>query len=183
MLKRLYIKNFAIVDEVELTFNKGLLVITGETGAGKSILVGALGLLCGDRSQTDHIRTGSKKAILEAEFIIDHNRQIKNILSNQSIENFNDILIIRREINLNGANRAFINDTPVTIAQLTEISELLLDLHGQHQHQRLLHPENHLLYLDAFGKINPILEKYNQSYHMYLELKNELDTLYNQKKS
>jgi DNA repair protein RecN (Recombination protein N) len=183
MLKRLYLNNFAIVDELELEFESGFQVITGETGAGKSILVGALGLLCGDRAQTEFIRSGNQKAIIEAEFTIKNNQPIERLLSNYAIEYFKEQIIVRREININGTSRAFINDTPININGLANISELLIDLHGQHQHQRLLHPENHLHYLDAFGKIRPIYNKYNQTYQIYQKLKSELDTLHNQRKS
>jgi DNA repair protein RecN (Recombination protein N) len=185
MLKRLYIKNFAIVDNLDLIFDEGFQVITGETGAGKSILVGALGLLCGDRAQTEFIRSGNEKAIIEAEFTI-HPRyagQVDSILSGSLIETIKDLVIIRREIHLNGTSRAFINDTPVNINSLKNISELLIDLHGQHQHQRLLHPENHIIYLDAYGKIQPIFDKYSQTYQSYCDQKNKLDFLYAQKKS
>ncbi len=147
MLKRLYIKDFTIVDELEVEFALGFQVLTGETGAGKSILVGALGLLCGERGQTDLVRAGAKKAILEAEFRLPHVEKKQLLLSKFEVDTFDDMLIIRREISEKGISRAFINDSPVNINTLTAVTGFLIDLHGQHQHQRLIHPENHMEYL------------------------------------
>ena len=177
MLKKLYIKDFAIVDHLEIEFESGFQVLTGETGAGKSILVGALRLLCGERGQSDLVRSGSDKAILEAEFKFPIDSKKRSILEELAVELISDIIIIRREINTKGVSRAFINDTPVSMNALGTITELLIDLHGQHQHQRLIHPENHISYLDAFGKIRPILEKYKSAYKEYHSQKNLLESL------
>jgi len=177
MLKKLYIKDFAIVDHLEIEFESGFQVLTGETGAGKSILVGALRLLCGERGQSDLVRSGSDKAILEAEFKFPIDNKKRSMLEELAVELISDIIIIRREINTKGVSRAFINDTPVNMNALGTITELLIDLHGQHQHQRLIHPENHISYLDAFGKIRPILEKYKSAYKEYHSQKNLLESL------
>lgn len=171
MLKRLYIKDFTIVDELEVEFSSGFQVLTGETGAGKSILVGALGLLCGERGQTDLVRAGAKKAILEAEFQLPHAEKKQLLLSKFEVDTFDDILIIRREISEKGISRAFINDSPVNINTLTAVTGFLIDLHGQHQHQRLIHPENHMVYLDAFGNILPLRDEYKIAHQNYSEQK------------
>jgi DNA repair protein RecN (Recombination protein N) len=177
MLEKLYIKNFAIVDELIISFSPGFQVITGETGAGKSILVGAIALICGDRGTSDYIRSNMKQAIIEGLFKIKNNHHVKYLLDSWNIPYTNDELILRRELNVKGNNRAFINETSVSIANLTELSGYLIDLHGQHQHQRLLYPENHINYLDAYGNLTPMLETYREIYHTFMGKTKELDTL------
>ena len=181
MLKKLYVKDFAIVDHLEIEFDYGFQVLTGETGAGKSILVGALGLLCGDRGQSDLVRSGADKAILEAEFKLSIENKIIALLDKLAIDSIGDIIIVRREINVKGVSRAFINDTPVNINVLSALTELLIDLHGQHQHQRLIHPENHINYLDDYGKVQPLLHKYKSRYKEYHNQKSQLQILINER--
>jgi DNA repair protein RecN (Recombination protein N) len=183
MLKKLYIKDFAIVDHLEIEFDSGFQVVTGETGAGKSILVGALGLLCGDRGQSDLVRSGANKAILEAEFKFPLNRKKITILEELAIDSLGEIIIVRREINNKGVSRAFINDSPVNIQVLSSLTEVLIDLHGQHQHQRLIHPENHIHYLDAYGQLQPMLEEYQSRYKDYHHQKKLLESLVEERKS
>jgi len=183
MLKKIYIKDFAIVDQLEIEFDAGFQVLTGETGAGKSILVGALGLLCGERGQSDLVRSGADKAILEAEFKFPIDGKTSNVLNKLDVDINDDIIIIRREINAKGVSRAFINDTPVNINSLSVLTEILIDLHGQHQHQRLIHPENHITYLDAFGKIQPIVENYKSLYKKYFNQKTLLQGLIDKRKT
>jgi len=182
MLKRLYIKNFAIVEELQVEFESGFQVITGETGAGKSIMVGALGLLCGERGQSELVRSGATKAILEAEFTTD-TKKIEKILEENSITAENDTIILRREISQNGTSRGFINDSPANITTLNRVSDYLVDLHGQHQHQRLLKIESHISYLDEFGGLQPELEIYFQMYSTYNNKKQELENLITQHSS
>jgi DNA repair protein RecN (Recombination protein N) len=183
MLKKLFIKDFAIVDQLEVEFDSGFQVLTGETGAGKSILVGALGLLCGERGQSDLVRSGKDKAILEAEFRVPIDSKIKNVFAELAVDMIDGIIIIRREINAKGVSRAFINDTPVNINSLSILTEILIDLHGQHQHQRLIHPENHINYLDAFGKIQSSVSKYKAIYKQYQDQKNLLKGLIEKRKT
>jgi len=183
MLSRLYIKDFAIVDELEIQFETGFQVITGETGAGKSILVGALGLLCGERGNTDMVRSGSTKAVLEAEFRTEPSVELKDKLSRLNISDMETMVLIRREISNKGVSRAFVNDTPVNLTDLAAISSILIDLHGQHQHQRLIHPEYHIYYLDAFSRNKPLLEKYQQVYKNYFSAREELNDLITLRKS
>jgi DNA repair protein RecN (Recombination protein N) len=169
MIKRLYIKDFAIVEELDIEFSSGFIVITGETGAGKSILVGALGLLCGDRGQSDLVRAGASKAILEAEFYFQPDGKIEHLLDTHQLEIIDTRIIIRREINEKGLSRGFINDTPVNMTVLQNITSVLIDLHGQHQHQRLIHPENHLNYLDSFGSLKSRVEAFQNANRGYQE--------------
>ena len=175
MLKRLYIKDFAIVENLEIEFNSGFQVITGETGAGKSVIVGAIGLLCGERGQSDLVRSGAQKAILEAEFQLPPEKAELAVLNKLDIDTFGDnIIIIRREVNPKGVSRAFINDTPVNVTTLNMLTTELIDLHGQHQHQRLIHPENHIYYLDAFAKNTGLVQKHRESFRKYIRIKGEL---------
>lgn len=183
MLVRLYIKDYAIVDELEVRFEDGLLVITGETGAGKSIIIGALALLCGERGHSDLVRSGSTKAILEAEFKVEKKDELDKQLGKLNIDRLNGLILLRREINQSGVSRAFINDSPVNVAHLGNLSTLLIDLHGQHQHQRLIHPENHIFYLDAFGKLEPLQLDYSLAFEHYNMITQELDSLMEQRKS
>ncbi len=167
MLQRLYIKDFAIVDELEIIFDSGFQVITGETGAGKSILVGAIGFLCGERGNTEIIRDGARKAIMEGEFVFEKSNIPDKIFTSLEIDASENLIILRREINDRGISRAFVNDSPVKISALATISDYLIDLHGQHQHQSLLRPETHIEYLDAFGQLAPVLLKYKQALTKY----------------
>jgi DNA repair protein RecN (Recombination protein N) len=183
MLKKLYIKDFAIVDQLEIEFDAGFQVLTGETGAGKSILVGALGLLCGERGQSDLVRSGADKAILEAEFSVLIDEEKKALFDKLAVDVIENMIIVRREINAKGISRAFINDTPVNINSLSVLTELLIDLHGQHQHQRLIHPENHISYLDAYGKIQSTVEDFQSKYKKYHNQKNLLENLIEKRKS
>lgn len=189
MLKRLYIKDFAIVENLEIEFNSGFQVITGETGAGKSIIVGAIGLLCGERGQSDLVRSGAPKAILEAEFQLPTEKAELKILSKLDIDTYgNNIIIIRREVNTKGVSRAFINDSPVNVNALNMLTTELIDLHGQHQHQRLIHPENHVNYLDAFAKNFSLVQQHKENFREYtrkkralLDLKKKIKTGYERK--
>lgn len=177
MLKRLYIKDFAIVDELEVQFGPGFQVITGETGAGKSILVGAIGYLCGERGSSEVVRAGAQKAIMEAEFEVRNPAQIKPLLEEMQVEEMGQTLILRREMNDKGVSRVFVNDSPVTVNALATLSDELIDLHGQHQHQRLLRPESHIEYLDAFGRLLAVRSEYVTSLKNYRSAVDELTRL------
>jgi DNA repair protein RecN (Recombination protein N) len=140
MLRFLRIKHLAVIDSVEVEFDPGLNVLTGETGAGKSILVEAVGLLLGGRASGDLVRTGEEAATIEAIF-----------------ENGGEELLVRREITVQGRSRAFINGALATAGALKELSSRLIELHGQHEHQTLLDPSTHLGVLDAFGRLDALL--------------------------
>ena len=177
MLKRLYIKDFAIVDELEVIFGPGFQVITGETGAGKSILVGAIGYLCGDRGSSEVVRAGAQKAIMEAEFEVRDSASVRPLLEEMQVEEMAKVLILRREMNDKGVSRVFVNDTPVTVNALAQLSDELIDLHGQHQHQRLLRPETHIEYLDSFGQLLPVRNEYITAFKNYRSAVDELSGL------
>lgn len=179
MLKLLSIKDFALIDNININFDKGLNIITGETGAGKSIILDALGLILGDRATTDLIRKGANKTVIEATFDISGNTKIKKFLDDNEIE-YEDELIIRREITTKGTSRCFINDIPTTLGNLKEAGNYLVDLHGQHEHQSLLDVSNHLKMLDEFGNISNDLNKYQKIYHKLLEIIKQRDELKNQ---
>ncbi len=162
MIRSLFIKNFALIEEAHIRFTPGLNIITGETGAGKSIVVNAIAQLCGERSSVELVRKGAPKAILEAELDLTPRAEILKILKELLLEEpqIDSGLIIRKEISARGVSRTFVNDTPVPLNKLNELSSYLIDLHGQHQHQRLLHPENHLEYLDAFGGLHEHVQQF-----------------------
>src|SRR6185369_10892735 len=137
MLRFLRITQLAVIDAVEVEFDSGLNVLTGETGAGKSILVEAVGLLLGGRASSDLVRTGEESASIEAIF-----------------ENGGEELLVRREITQQGRSRAFVNGELTTAGALKDLSARLIELHGQHEHQTLLDPSTHLAVLDAYGRLD-----------------------------
>ena len=163
MLRTLYIKHYALIEEISAEFRRGLNILTGETGAGKSILIDALSLLLGDRASTEIIRKGSEKAIVEGTFVVSAIPRLNSLLQDNNVE-ATDELIVRREISVKGQNRCFLNDSPVSLTLLKEVGDVLVDLHGQHDHQALLHPETHIDFLDAFGGHDSLLSEYRQSY-------------------
>lgn len=158
MLTSLFIKDFALIDELEVQFNSGLNIITGQTGAGKSIIIGALNMVLGERADTDVIRRDAPKAIAEAFFRVEQTEELKKIFAENDLE-WQDELVLRREIKASGS-RAFVNDTPVPIGVLKAVGDVLVDLHGQHDHQLLLKEEHHRGFLDQFSSIRPILADY-----------------------
>ena len=175
MIQSLYIKDFALIDELEVEFGEGLNILTGQTGAGKSIIIGALNMILGERADTDVIRRGADKAIAEATIKVGVNDELETLLKENEVE-FTEYLILRREIRQTGS-RAFINDTPVNISVLKAAGDLLVDLHGQHDHQLLLKEENHRGMIDSFGEIEPVLNSYQSDYRKLKELRKELATL------
>lgn len=164
MLKYLHIRNFALAENLQIDFQPGLNILTGETGAGKSILVGAIAAVLGGRVYTEVIRTGFDKAFVEAVFHIAALPAVKKLLKAKGIE-ASDELFLRRELSLTSSSRAFINDMPVTAASLAEIGDLLLDIHGQHEHQSLLRRETHRHFLDGYGQLSPQLQIVAEKYH------------------
>ena len=175
MLKTLYIKDFALIDELEVSFGAGLNILTGQTGAGKSIIIGALNMILGERADTEVIRQGAAKAIAEASIEIGKDEFIATILEENAVD-FTSLLILRREIRQTGS-RAFINDTPVTIGVLKQVGDLLVDLHGQHEHQILLKEEHHLSVIDQFEPVQPLLEEYQKEYRALSDLNRQLANL------
>ena len=169
MLKSLLIKNYALIEEISVEFTAGLSIITGETGAGKSILIDALGLLLGERASSEMIRTGTDKAVVEGIFDITRNSRIAAILKANESDPA-DELIVRREVTNKGTSRCFVNDSPVSVSMLKEIGDVLVDLHGQHEHQSVLRPETHIDFLDDFGGTEKELNEYHESYRTLASL-------------
>ncbi len=175
MIKSLYIKDFALIDELEVRFESGLNVLTGQTGAGKSIIIGALNMILGERADTEVIRRGADKAIAEAVMVVGNNGWLKSYLDENAVD-FSEELILRREIRQSGS-RAFINDTPVNISILKEVGDQLVDLHGQHDHQMLLKDDNHRAVIDQFDTVQPVLQDYRQEYLAMQILQKKLSEL------
>ncbi|MBZ5639150.1 MAG: DNA repair protein RecN [Acidobacteriia bacterium] len=150
MLKTLRIRNVAIIEDLAVDFGPGLNVLTGETGAGKSIIADALGLAAGDRGDAARVRTGAERAVVEAVFAVGDSPSLRHLLSERGLDDAGDDLVVRREVSASGG-RVFVNGSPTTLAALREVGDRLVELHGQHEHQDLLEPERHLALLDAFG--------------------------------
>lgn len=162
MLRSLYIRDYVLIEEQEVEFDSGLNVITGETGAGKSILIGALKLILGERASMEDVRAGAKKAVVEGVFDEADSPAIRALLEENEIE-AQPTIIVRREIT-GTASRAFINDSPATAQLLRDVASNLIDLHGQHEHQSLLKVEMHLDMLDNFGGLGSLRETYRTQY-------------------
>ena len=176
MLKHLYIKNFTLIDELDIELRQGFSVITGETGAGKSIILGAIALLLGQRADPKAIKLGTDKCIIEAHFDIS-NYGINDFFTENDIENEPNDCIIRRELTASGKSRAFINDTPVQLAMLKELGERLVDVHSQHQNLLLNKQDFQLSVVDIIAEDSCQLAKYQQIYRQYQQVKRELETL------
>jgi DNA repair protein RecN (Recombination protein N) len=151
MLTELRIRDFAVIDRLALQLAPGLNVLTGETGAGKSIIVGALSLLLGERASADLVRTGAARAEVEGVFDIVHNSAVLELLADLGMEPEDGLLILRREVSAGGRGRVWINGAAATVALLGEIGNELVDLHGQHEHQSLLQPRQQRSLLDAYA--------------------------------
>lgn len=151
MLRSLLLRDFVIVDGLELDLGGGFTALTGETGAGKSILVDALGLVLGERAEASVVRTGAERADISAEFVISRRPQATSWLAEHDLEDDTDCCLLRRTVDRSGRSRAFVNGRPVTVAQLRELGEMLVDVHGQHEHQWLLRRDYQRELLDAFA--------------------------------
>ncbi|HEX7572681.1 MAG TPA: DNA repair protein RecN [Bacteroidota bacterium] len=176
MLKTLNIKNYALIEELTVEFSSGLVIITGETGSGKSIIIDALGLILGARTSADVVRKGSNRAVVEGTFHIAGNGKLQQILDENGITAA-DELIVRREISSKGQSRCFIADSPATLALQKQVGELLVDLHGQHEHQSLLHIDTHIAMLDDFGGLDGIVAEFQGARKKLREIVEELDGL------
>ncbi len=175
MLKSLSIQNYALIDKLEVEFTDGLTIITGETGAGKSILLGALGLIAGSRADTLALQDKTKKCVVEASFDV-KDYSLKDFFISNELD-YENITSIRREINPEGKSRAFINDTPVTLNQLKELAEYLIDIHSQHQTQTLNGSVFQLSVVDAFANHTVSLEEYAEGFKKYKALEKQLKEL------
>ena len=176
MLRSLSIKNYALIDEINVEWLNGLTILTGETGAGKSIIIDAFGLVIGERADSSVVRAGADKAVVEGVFQIGGNRRLGALLSANDIE-AGDELIVRREVSAKGQSRCFVNDSPVTIGLQKQIGEYLVDFHGQHEHQSLLRTDTHILMLDDFGGLDGLVSEFQVAFKQLKERTAELEEL------
>jgi len=180
MLQQLHIRNYAIISEVKIDFSKGMNVITGETGAGKSILMGALGLILGQRADSSVLLNADNKCVVEGYFRSGGRKEISAFLTRQELDS-DDILLIRREISSAGKSRAFINDTPVNLSQLQELSSMLVDLHQQFDTLSLSEVSFQREVLDALAGQQAVYEKLQQQYDSWQGFQKKLGVLQEQK--
>ena len=173
MLQHLTVRNFTLIEELDLAFGRGLNIITGETGAGKSIIVDALLLLFGERGSAEYVRKGAAKAVIEGTFSIAKNKLLAQFLTENEVEQTGDELLLRREISEKGTSRSFVNDTPTPLNLMRELGALLVDFHGQHEHQSLLRAESHVNFIDNFEGVMPALQAYQAEYQALKRLLQE----------
>ena len=166
MIKEIRIRNFAVIENLEVSFGKGLSVLTGETGAGKSIIIDAINLLLGGRADTDSIRSGETTAFVDAVFEIT-DPVTRDLILEFGVEMDDSELLITRQVSNTGKNRCLLNNSSVTVSTLGKIGDRLVDLHGQHDHQALLHPEIHIELLDLYGKCNDLRDEFSKTFSNY----------------
>lgn len=176
MLKQLYIKNFTLIDELNITFNSGFSVITGETGAGKSIILGAINLLLGQRADTKVIKADEDKCVIEAHFDLS-NYDMEQFFADNDIDYESEDTIIRREINKNGKSRAFINDLPAQLGLMRELGEMLVDIHSQHQNLLLQKENFQLNVVDIIAHDSKECDAYRESFAAYKKAQADLKQL------
>jgi DNA repair protein RecN (Recombination protein N) len=181
MLVELNIENFGIIENLKFRPGKGLNIITGETGSGKSLIIQAIGVVLGEKAGTGYLRNGTNKAIIEAIFDLskkEHKKkEILNYLEQLNIPIYDDNLVLKREILLDGRPRAYINQQQVSIAILKEIGSKLVEIHGQHENQRLLDPSFHLDFVDIYGGLEGLREKVSNLYRQLIENKKKLKSV------
>lgn len=175
MLQKLSIRNYALIDTLEIDFNKGLNIITGETGAGKSIILGALSLILGQRAESRYFFNQDKKCVIEGSFLL-ADEQLKPLFESSDLD-FQVETLLRREIAADGKSRAFINDTPVNLSTLKLIGENLIAIHSQHATQEISNADFQLLILDALANHQPLLKNYRQAYKQLKLAEQQLATL------
>ena len=174
MLHSLCIDNYALIERLELEWSAGMTAMTGETGSGKSIVLGALGLVLGDRAEVTAVRSGSSKCTVEATF--SSLPFANDWLRENELETWSE-LILRREVTDQGRSRAFINDTPVSVAQLKAIGELLVDMHGQDSTRLMLRRDYQIRWLDSLGSHIPLLQSYQLAFTLFKEHQSTLSEL------
>lgn len=177
MLQEISIKNFAIIEEIHLSFESGMTILTGETGAGKSIIIDAMSLLLGERASSDFVRHGANKAEIEGLFFFDKTPELKAVLLELGFEEVDSEIILRREIFANGRSVCRINGQMVNLATLRQVGELLVDIHGQHDSQELMNPKSHLRLLDEFGDevFDQIKNNYKLKFENFKNLRQQLN--------
>ena len=178
MLQELSIKNFAIIDQLDVAFKNGMTVLTGETGAGKSIIIDAVGLLAGGRGSANFVRTGTDKAVIQGSFVFPADGTTYRVLDDLGIDHDDGSVILQREIHANGRNTCRVNGMLVNTNTLKRIGETAVDIHGQNEHQELMQPEKHLGMLDEFAgsKVAKLSATYAQKYAAYTQLKATLES-------
>jgi DNA repair protein RecN (Recombination protein N) len=174
MLKKLYIKNFTLIDELDIDFHQGFSVITGETGAGKSIILGAIGLLLGQRADSKSIKQGADRCVIEAHFDLSR-YDMEQFFNEAEIDYDPEDCIVRRELTATGKSRAFVNDIPVQLSTLKELGDQLIDIHSQHQNLLLNKQDFQLSVVDVIAGDANELKTYQQTFEQYLTAKKELE--------
>ena len=182
MLKELQVRNFAVIDDVTVKFGNGLNILTGETGAGKTLIIEAINLLIGERADSDLIRENEEKLVVQGYFDFSKNEKVLNFLKDENILYENDSaddIVISREVNRLGKNRAFINGIFTQVSTLKNLGKNFLDLHGQHDHQSLLDEDTHIHIIDSFGKadVKNIKLQYQKRYKNFINTKKQMDEL------
>lgn len=178
MLKELYIKNYALIEELTLEFSGRLNVLSGETGAGKSIIVGALSLILGEKARTSLIRTGAETCVVEGRFELPAGHPVFSALEGAGVDcSGQEGLVIRRILSSSGTSKSFVNGQQVGVRELNTITELMVDIHGQHEHQSLLNVRTHLALLDEYGGLEADLERYRHSFYKVRGLQEQIDSL------
>ena len=176
MLELLHIENIAIIERADIEFGRGFNALTGETGAGKSIVIDALGAVLGQRTSRELIRTGAEKAFVSAAFG-DVPAELPGLAENGLAPEEDGTLLLQRELYGDGKNVCRVSGRPVTVAQLRRIGASLLNIHGQHDGQQLLDEEQHLVYLDRFGRVEAELDAYRTRYDAWRTTRREMDAL------
>lgn len=176
MLKQLYIKNFTLIDELNISFNPGFSVITGETGAGKSIILGAIGLLLGNRADTRQVKAGTERCIVEAHFDL-HKYNLQTFFQEHDLDYDEQDCIVRREVSSSGKSRAFINDSPVSLQQMKDLGERLVDIHSQHQNLLLRKEDFQLNVIDLMADNERERNDYTTAYQSYTQARSQLQAL------
>ncbi len=177
MLVELRLKNFAIIDEISINFGTNLNIITGETGAGKSLIVDAINIILGDRFTADHVKSEDRQASVEALFEIPGNCVIEEKLKRIGLGDSEGELVIKRVFNSGGKNRAYINGSIATLGTLSDLTDGLVNMFGQHEHQNLLKKSNYLSYLDSYSQLENEVSEYKISYSGLVRVENELEVL------
>lgn len=184
MLTHLSIRNYAIAEQLDIDFGSGMTAITGETGAGKSIILGALGLALGDRADRDVVRTGSERADISAEFDVSTLAQARQWMADNELQSHDDpsLCLLRRSVGADGRSRAWVNNTPVTLQALSALGDLLMDIHSQHEHHSLLKKSTHPMLLDDFGgyqqdvaRLRDLTEQWKQTHKILSELQAQVN--------
>ena len=176
MLAQLKIRNFALIDALDVSFDRGLNILSGETGAGKSIIIGAIGLLLGDRASTEMIRSGAEAAAVEAFFDLDEGDPVREKLAEAGLDD-GEGMIVRRVMSRSGRNRVYINGSMATLNLLADLGESLMNICGQREHSVMLNADRHLDMLDAFGDLNPLRSGYGALFETRQDLLGRVEKL------